>query len=602
MKTEGDKAPDDSAGLNESEAKEVALCDAYLDALSNGRPCSPEDFLAQYPDGNGLLGELRAIVRLVDLADRVREDSRVEALPEEAITEPEIVRPEQPFLPIPKTIGSYQLDCFLGRGGMGEVYKAQDPAMHRWVAIKMLLADMANDPHAVERFKREIMACGQAGGHQNLAIPFLASEHGGQPFLVMEYVEGKTLSQVVKETGPLPWREACNAILQAARGLKHLHVKKVIHRDIKPSNLMRTPEGVVKVVDLGLARRHPEQPSLGDSSLTPTGAILGTVDYLAPEQASDSAAADHRSDLYSLGCTFYFLLTGKAPFHKHASKVKKVVAHHKEQPTPVQELEKDVPEAIANIVIKLLKKEPEDRYQSASELINQLTVAMSQKDVAPEPDCGAVSVNTRPAVPRKRSWWSRKSVLAVAAIVLLLGGIVLYVFWPQAPAHLQRMDFFAGPPESPARWELVKNGKELDVGVHPSLGADDYFKLSGQFDRATGWSLVWIDTNGTASLIASSAKGRNVEYPSTEDMDRVNPKDPKGVHLILLLSGPLPASAIQHDLAGLGAPPNVEWAGMLRGVEGAPKPAQLPLDYLRKVASQLPAGVEPVYALFLRTG
>ena len=224
--------------------------------------------------------------------------------------------PGQPDRQIQEQIGQYQLLERLGEGGMGTVYRALHVSLHREVALKLLPADRMQDKTAVERFQREMQAIGKLD-HPRIVRATDAGEIDGTHFLVMELVEGVDLSTLVHRCGPLSVAEACELIRQAAEGLEYAHGKGMIHRDVKPSNIMlaRTDDGqvVVKVLDLGLALLH-EFHGIGGGELTNTGQMMGTLDYMAPEQGADSHSVDGRADVYSLGATLYKLLCGEAPF------------------------------------------------------------------------------------------------------------------------------------------------------------------------------------------------------------------------------------------------------------------------------------------------
>ena len=211
------------------------------------------------------------------------------------------------------------------------------------MALKLLPANRFRDPHAVSRFRREIEAIARVD-HPNIVRASDAGEHDGIHFLVMELIDGADLSTLVRRCGPLPIAEACELTRQAAVALQHAHEHGLVHRDVKPSNIMLDRNGTAKLLDLGLVR-------LGDRSaggdLTTTGQLLGTFDYMAPEQASDIQRVDIRADLYSLGCTMYFLLTGQPPFGdaQYRTVVRKIVAHAKDEAPPVTDLRPEVPPA-----------------------------------------------------------------------------------------------------------------------------------------------------------------------------------------------------------------------------------------------------------------
>jgi serine/threonine protein kinase len=208
-------------------------------------------------------------------------------------------------------LGEYQLLAKLGEGGMGAVYKARQTNLDRMVALKVLPASRSQDHEAIARFYREMRAVGRLR-HPNIVEALDAREIDGSPMLAMEYLDGIDLSKLVHQVGQLPVADACELIRQAALGLQHAHEHGQVHRDIKPSNLMLTVDGTVKILDLGLALLDPARPQ--GLEMTAAGRALGTADYISPEQVTDSHSVDIRSDIYSLGCTLYKLLGGRAPF------------------------------------------------------------------------------------------------------------------------------------------------------------------------------------------------------------------------------------------------------------------------------------------------
>lgn len=273
---------------------------------------------------------------------------------------------------IPAELGEYQLLEKLGEGGVGSVFKARHVKLDRIVAVKTLGRRFLDDEKALARFEREMRAVGRLD-HPNVVRAHDAREFDGLPVLVMEYVDGLDLGQVVRLCGPLPVPNACEAIRQAAMGLQAAHDLGLVHRDIKPSNLILDQQGVIKILDLGLARFQTDP--VDDKELTGSEQTMGTADYIAPEQVCDTHAADIRSDIYALGCTFYKLLTGHAPFcgPEHRTCLQKMLAHvHKHVP-PVSQLRYDVPPAVDAIVTRMAAQAPPDRFPTPGAVVQALT-------------------------------------------------------------------------------------------------------------------------------------------------------------------------------------------------------------------------------------
>jgi serine/threonine protein kinase len=261
-------------------------------------------------------------------------------------------------------VGQYVILEPLGQGGMGRVYKARHSLMNRVVALKVIGAELLENPEAVERFHREIRAAAQLS-HPNIITAHDAGQAGDTHFLVMEFVEGNDLAKVIGQYRQLPAYHACVYIWQAASGLQHAHERGLVHRDIKPSNLLLTTGGTVKILDFGLARFMATSQAAGQ--LTRVGSVAGTADYLAPEQATDFHRADIRADVYSLGCTLYHLLAGRTPFAE-AHPLAKPYFHMTHQPPDLEQLRADLPAGLKVVVGRMMAKRPEERYQMPAEV------------------------------------------------------------------------------------------------------------------------------------------------------------------------------------------------------------------------------------------
>ncbi|MBN9118546.1 MAG: serine/threonine protein kinase [Planctomycetes bacterium] len=263
-------------------------------------------------------------------------------------------------------LGPYRILNQIGAGGMGQVFLAEHAQLRRRVALKVLPGKQALDPANVERFYREARAAA-ALDHPNIVHAYDVACDKGTHFLVLEYIDGETLDRKLAATGRLPVGEAVSHAVQAAAGLQHAHEKGVAHRDIKPANLLVGRDGIVKILDLGLAQFFEDSSTkLGRGS----GDVMGTTDYCAPEQLIDCDHADHRADIYNLGATLYHLLTGRPPFE--GTTAAKILAHHLSAVGPPHEVCPDVPVELSEIVEAMLAKDPADRYQTAAEVVQVL--------------------------------------------------------------------------------------------------------------------------------------------------------------------------------------------------------------------------------------
>jgi tRNA A-37 threonylcarbamoyl transferase component Bud32 len=353
----------------------------------------------------------------------------------------------------------YRILKELGKGGMGVVYHAEQTMMDRQVAIKVIGKALLDQAGALERFEREVRAAAKLI-HPNIVVAYDAERAADLHMLVMEFVEGQSLDQVLRRKGPLPVLHACVYVRQAALGLQHAHERGMVHWDIKPQNLMLTPKGQVKILDFGLAKLVSENRP--QSALTALNAYMGTPDYSAPEQATDAPTADIRADIYSLGCTLYCLLAGTPPF-KEETAVQTILAHLEKEATPLPGLRPDVPAALWQVVARMLAKAPAQRYQTPAEAAQALAPfckggsktpppavapleaasaaqasvapkvtgrtparreAASTTEAAPFAELPAESSRRRKAQPRPaqgKRWWLLGGGMAGALLVLAIG-------------------------------------------------------------------------------------------------------------------------------------------------------------------------------------
>ncbi len=279
-------------------------------------------------------------------------------------------------------LGKYKVLERLGAGGMGIVYLCEHKLMRRRVAVKVLPESQAKDGSSLERFYREARAVA-ALDHPNIVRAYDIDHDDKLHFLVMEHVDGSSLQEIVKKTGPMDVLRACHYIRQTALGLQHAHqVAGIVHRDIKPSNILVDRNGIVKILDMGLARFfHDEEDAITNKF---NEDVLGTADYLAPEQALDSHSVDIRADIYSLGATFYFCLTGRTPFTE-GTIAQKLIWHQTRQPKPIRQLRPEVPEGVVAIVEKMMAKDPNQRPQTPQEVAELLT-PWTQTPIGPPPE------------------------------------------------------------------------------------------------------------------------------------------------------------------------------------------------------------------------
>ncbi len=360
-------------------------------------------------------------------------------------------------------LGNYAILEKLGQGGMGAVFKARHTRMGRTVCLKVVNSAGRQSPAVIERFRHEAHTLA-ALSHPNIVVAHDANEAKGIPYLVMEYVDGDDMAKRVRNDGPLSVADALQVVMQTGAALQYAHAEGVIHRDVKPHNLVASEDPdtghlSVKVLDLGLARFDTLMTNNPDASvlaaMTNTGVVIGTVDYMAPEQALDSRNADARSDIYSLGCTTYFLLTGRPPYQGDTV-MQRLIAHREQQPPSLCDYSGlDISPAFDAVVQKMLAKNPADRYQSMDELLADLRAvaagrqpnAMPTADrLAAEPAADSLPsqlqiqveeqaaevvsrILTRRRSKKNRPWYRRAAVAVPVAMATLVIAAAMLVYF-----------------------------------------------------------------------------------------------------------------------------------------------------------------------------
>jgi TolB-like protein/tRNA A-37 threonylcarbamoyl transferase component Bud32 len=361
-------------------------------------------------------------------------------------------------------IGVYRIEQLLGQGGMGLVYRARHTQLDRPVALKLLRSERQQRPEAIARFQREMKAVGRLN-HPHLVTAHDAGEHAGVRYLAMEYVAGLNLSQVAARAGRLPVAAACAVIRQAAEGLDYACAQGVVHRDVKPSNLILTAAGVVKVLDLGLARLLDREPA---EEITETGHMVGTLDYMAPEQIEDCRQSDARVDVYGLGATLFKLLTGRTPFSgdQRAAPARLLAILHDPAPR-LDRLCPEIPPALARLVDAMLAKQPDARPATPGEVAARLTpfvagadlqALYAQAETGHQPAAGCSAAAASPSRARRLGW----RLLAVAgAVLFLVAGTSVGRWWSVQRADDQR------PPLAPSIAPVIPTAHQERAVVAP---------------------------------------------------------------------------------------------------------------------------------------
>lgn len=361
--------------------------------------------------------------------------------------------PSQPAafdLPPGSTLGHFEVTAPLGAGGMATVFRAKDTTLGREVALKILPPALTADADAVARFKFEARAAAKLN-HDHVARVFYIGEDRGLHFIAFEYVDGRTLRDLIDAGGPVAPADALRYLFDTAIGLQHAAERGVVHRDVKPSNIVITPDGRAKLIDMGLARSV--DPHSVHGGVTQSGITLGTFDYISPEQAIDPRRADVRADIYSLGCTFYHALTGQPPVPE-GNAARKLAAHQSECPTDPRLINPEVPDALAAVLDRMLAKKPEHRHQTAGELIADLGRVAHELGL---PDGGGESKTI--SVSAARPVASRRTLLPVVSLAVGGAVVVFAVVVALTTGGLSR----SGPPAVPWTDPPVKQTAPAEV-------------------------------------------------------------------------------------------------------------------------------------------
>lgn len=326
----------------------------------------------------------------------------------------------------------FELLEYVGGGGMGRVFRALDTRLGRIVALKVLSRAQAGELETLMRFRNEARSAARLN-HEGIAQVYYLGEEDGLPFISFEFIEGVNVRNLVAEKGTLKLAEALSYTVQVAEALAHAASHKVVHRDIKPSNVLITSEGRAKLIDMGLARMRKLGASANE--LTASGVTLGTFDYISPEQARDPRTADTRSDIYSLGCTLFYMLTGRPPFPE-GTVLQKLLQHQEIEPPDVREFRPDLPEEVSRVVRKMMAKEPHRRYQDSSKLVEALLLLADQIGLRPlAPGHTAWTAGEEPKVSffRRHLPWMAPTAAMVVVVVLL------QALWTPSPQQASRL-------------------------------------------------------------------------------------------------------------------------------------------------------------------
>ena len=438
--------------------------------------------------------------------------------------------------------GRYRLESKLGSGGMSTVYLARDETLERWVAAKVLHREISDQPDQIERFRREARAVAQVS-HPNVVAVIDAGEDGGRPYIVFEYCDGETLKQRIDRQGGLPLDESAAYAIEVGRGLAAAHARRLVHRDVKPQNVLIDSEGRAKVTDFGIARE------LEQDGLTKTGRVLGTTDYVSPEQAMGQQV-DARSDIYSLGIVLFEMLTGEVPF-KADNLVGVAMKHVNEKIPDVQKRRRDVSSALAAVVERATEKKPDKRYSDMNAMLADLENAL-EVEVARAGRSTGEATTVLDSVPRRQRLVPSRRV-SIAGILLVLAAtaaaLVIAALNGGGDKQRENTSGAGNPPPAGAEVELTE-AQDFDPeggdGEHP-----DEVKLAIDGIPNTTWQTETYTAGPDLSLSGKDGVGLIVEAAEPVEGQSITVGTTQGgwsAEIYAADSGP------PTDLAGWGEP------------------------------------------------
>ncbi len=392
----------------------------------------------------------------------------------------------------------YRLESKLGSGGMSTVYLARDETLERWVAAKVLHREISDQPDQIERFRREARAVAQVS-HPNVVAVIDAGEDGGRPYIVFEYCDGETLKHHIDRLGRLPLDEAAAYGIEVGRGLQAAHARRLVHRDVKPQNVLIDADGRAKVTDFGIAR------SLENDGMTKTGRVLGTTDYVSPEQAMGQEV-DARSDIYSLGILVYEMLTGEVPFQAD-NLVGVAMKHVNERMPDVQRKRRDASSALAAVIERATEKKPDKRYDDMNSMLADLENAL-EVEVARAGHSTGEATTVLESVPRRSGSLLTPRRISVASIVLVVvAAIAALLIAGLGPEEKGRNSGGGGGSTEPVGQEVTLVGASA-FDPASTGGDDEEHSDEAQFAIDGDSASAWPTEEYTASAVVIDAAGK----------------------------------------------------------------------------------------------